>query len=62
MAEGPYFKPPSELSFDGNVAANWKIFKREYEIFMSARHKNRQKKSHVSIKYYWKERSSSLRK
>ena len=35
MAEGGLRKPP-ELSFEGNVAHNWKVFKEEFEIYSNA--------------------------
>ena len=28
--------PPKELSFDGNLAENWRIWKQEFNIYMVA--------------------------
>lgn len=32
----PMYKPPKEIDFTGNVAQKWRVFKNEFNIFMSA--------------------------
>lgn len=31
-------RKPSPLSFEGNVAENWRVFEQEYDIFIAAGH------------------------
>ena len=31
-----FFQPPTALEFVGNVAANWKVFKQRFELYLEA--------------------------
>ena len=41
MAE---FRKPDPLSFDGNVAENWRVFEQDFEVFLQAAHGNKSNK------------------
>ena len=34
------FEPPSSMSFDGNVAENWDVWKQELELYLVATEKD----------------------
>ena len=39
------FRKPEPLSFEGNVAENWRWFELELDIFMAAAHHDKQQKT-----------------
>lgn len=47
MADG--FRRPEPLIFDENVAENWRIFEREYDIFIAAAHADKTDKTKAYI-------------
>ena len=48
MADSCFHKP-GPLSFEGNVAENWRKFAQEYDIFIAAAHSNETKKVEAYI-------------
>lgn len=47
MAES--FRRPDPLTFDGNIADNWRIFEQEYDIFIAAAHYDKPAKTRAYI-------------
>ena len=47
IADG--LRKPEPLSFDGNVALNWKNFVQDVEIFIAAAHGDKNEKTKVYI-------------
>lgn len=47
MAVG--FRRPDPLVFDENIAENWRIFEREYNIFIAAAHSDKSAKTQAYI-------------
>ncbi|KAL1279192.1 hypothetical protein QQF64_025865 [Cirrhinus molitorella] len=43
------FRRPDPLSFEGNVADNWRIFEQEYDIFIAAAHHDKSAKTRAYI-------------
>ncbi|MCJ8745937.1 hypothetical protein PDJAM_G00136070 [Pangasius djambal] len=43
------FRRPDPLSFEGNVADNWRIFEQEYDIFIAAAHHDKPAKTRAYI-------------
>ena len=43
------FQKPGPLSFEGNVAENWRRFEQEYDIFIAAAHSSKSKKVQAYI-------------
>ena len=43
------FRKPEPLSFEGNVAENWRRFELELDIFMAAAHHDKQEKTKAYI-------------
>ena len=48
MAESG-FQKPGPLSFEGNMAENWRQFVQEYDIFIAAAHSSKSKKVQAYI-------------
>lgn len=47
MADG--FRRPDPLVFDENIAENWRVFEREYDIFIAAAHSDKPAKTRAYI-------------
>lgn len=47
MAEG--FRRPDPLLFNENIAENWRVFEREYDIFIAAAHYDKPAKTRAYI-------------
>lgn len=43
------FRRPDPLSFDGNIADNWRIFEQDYDIFIAAAHHDKPAKTRAYI-------------
>ena len=43
------FRRPDPLVFDGNIAENWRIFEREYDILIAAAHSDKNAKTMAYI-------------
>ena len=43
------FRRPDPLTFDENIAENWRIFEREYDIFIAAAHSDKSAKTKAYI-------------
>jgi transposase InsO family protein len=49
MSDSHGFRTPGPLSFDGNVAENWRVFEQEYDIFIAAAHGEKNAKTRAYI-------------
>ena len=43
------FRRPDPLTFDENIAENWRVFEREYDIFIAAAHSDKSAKTKAYI-------------
>ena len=49
MADACGLRTPSPLSFEGNVAENWRVFELEYDIYVAAAHADKSNKTKAYI-------------
>ena len=49
MSDARGLRTPSPLSFEGNVAENWRIFELEYDIYVAAAHADKSNKTKAYI-------------